>query len=255
MRKRNLMIGAVVGVAGSLAIAGVVMAAVDSQTYNSTASKTKQDKKVRGPVGNFVTNVDTIYSGPPGAQFTPPATQTVLTFDRDFKFTPGTLPQCNLASLTGKDAAGARAACPRSQVGQGTAVIRTLAGGTLNAIVSAFNGARTGGNPTIYLHTDVQGSTTKPILTGTLQGNTLIVQVPVTPGTAITHFDTTINQVVSQKKKKTLPSGKKKTVNTFYVSAKCSGNKRWDHTETTTFNDGTTKSASFSQPCKQKKKK
>jgi hypothetical protein len=250
MRKRNLMIGAVVGVAGSLAIAGIASAVVDSQTYNSTASKAKQDKKVRGPVGNFVTNVDTQYSG----TFSPPATQTVLTFDRDFKFTPGKLPQCNLASLTGKDAAGARAACPKSQVGQGSAVIRTLAGGTLNAVVSAFNGARTGGNPTIYLHTDVQGSTTKPILTGTLQGNTLIVQVPVTPGTAITHFDTTINQVVSQKKKKTLPSGKKKTVKTFYVSAKCS-DKRWDHTETTTFQDGTTKSASFSQPCKQKGKK
>jgi hypothetical protein len=145
MRKRNLMIGAVVGVAGSLAIAGIASAVVDSQTYNSTASKTKQDRKVRGPVGNFVTNVDTQYSG----TFSPPATQTVLTFDRDFKFTPGKLAQCNLASLTGKDAAGARAACPKSQVGQGSAVIRTLAGGTLNAVVSAFNGARTGGNPTI----------------------------------------------------------------------------------------------------------
>jgi hypothetical protein len=249
MRKRNLMIGAVVGVAGSLAIAGVVMAAVDSQTYSSVASKTKQDKKVRGPVGNFATNVDTVYSGTP--QFTPPATQTVLTFDSDFKFTPGKLAQCNLASLAGKDAAGARAACPRSIVGQGSAVIRTLAGGTLNAIVSAFNGARTGGNPTIYLHTDVQGSTTKPILTGTLQGNTLTVQVPVTPGTAIVHFDTTINQVVSQKKKKTLPSGKKKTVKTFYISAKCS-DKQWDHSETTTYQNGQTKSAAFSQSCKQK---
>jgi hypothetical protein len=251
MRKRNLMIGAVVGVAGSLAIAGVVTAAVDSQTYSSVAAKTKQDKKVRGPVGGFVTNVDTVYSGPPGAQFTPPATQTVLNFDRDYKFQPGKLAQCNLASLAGKDAAGARAACPRSIVGQGSAIIRTLAGGTLNAIVSAFNGARTGGNPTIYLHTDVQGSTTKPILTGTLTGNTLTVQVPVTPGTAITHFDTTINQVVSQRKKNKKTG---KTQKTFFISAKCS-DKQWDHNETTTFQNGQTKSAAFSQPCKQKKKK
>jgi hypothetical protein len=250
MRKRNLMIGAVVGVAGSLAIAGIASAVVDSQTYSSVAAKTKQDKKVRGPVGGFVTNVDTVYSGTP--QFTPPATQTILTFDRDFKFQPGKLAQCNLASLAGKDAAGARAACPKSIVGQGSAIIRTLAGGTLNAIVSAFNGAKSGGNPTIYLHTDVQGSTTKPILTGTLQGNILTVQVPVTPGTAITHFDTTINQVVSQKKKKKTPSGKKKTTKTFYISARCS-DKQWDHRETTTFQDGTIKAAAFSQPCKVKK--
>lgn len=247
MRKRNLMIGAVVGVAGSLALAGIASAVVDSQTYSSVAAKSKQNKKVRGPVGLFVTNVDTQYSGTP--QFTPPATQTVLTFDRDFRFDAGTLAQCNLASLAGKDAAGARAACPRSIVGQGSAVIRTLAGGTLNAIVSAFNGAKTGGNSTIYLHTDVQGSTTKPILTGTLRGNTLTVDVPVTPGTAIVHFDTTINQVVS-KKKRNKKTGK--LVKTFYVSARCSDGA-WNHSETTTYQGGVTKSASFTQKCKKKK--
>lgn len=247
MRKRNLMIGLAATAVGALAIAGIASAVVDSQTYSSTASKTKQQKKVRGPVGNFVTNVDTQYSGPPGAQFTPPATRTVLTFDRDYKFQPGKLAQCNLASLQGKDAAGARAACPRAQVGQGSAVIRTLATGqTLNAVVTAFNGVKTGGNPTIYLHTDIQGNPNKPVLTGTLTGNTLTVIVPPVPGTAIVHFDTTINQVVSQKKKV-----RGKTVKTFFVSAKCS-DKRWDHTETTTFQDGSTKSASFSQPCKQK---
>jgi hypothetical protein len=247
MRKRNLMIGAVVGVAGSLALAGIASAVVDSQTYSSVAAKSKQDKKVRGPVGLFVTNVDTQYSG----TFSPPATQTVLTFDRDFKFDAGSLAQCNLASLAGKDAAGARAACPRSIVGQGSAIIRTLAGGTLNAVVSAFNGVKSGGNSTIYLHTDVQGSTTKPILTGTLQGNSLIVQVPITPGTAIVHFDTTINQVVS-KRKKNKKTGK--TVKTFYVSAKCSDGQ-WNHSETTTFQGGETRADTFSQPCTKKKKK
>jgi hypothetical protein len=275
MRKRNLMIGAVVGVAGSLAIAGIVSAAVQSQTYSSVAAKSKQDKKKRGPVGAFVTNVDTQYSGttvppggagcaPPGVvtsscKYFPPATQTVLTFDRDFKFQPKNLAQCNLASLAGKDAAGARAACPKSIVGQGSARIHTLTEpgtppgnpGILNAIVTAFNGAKSGGNSTIYLHTDVQGSTTKPILTGTLQGNTLTVAVPVTPGTVIEHFDTTINQVVSQKKKNKKTG---KTTKTFYISARCS-DKQWDHSETTTFQDGSTKSAAFSQACKQKKPK
>jgi hypothetical protein len=272
MRKRNLMVGAVVGVVGALGIAAVSSAVVDSQTYSSVAAKSKQDKKKRGPVGSFVTNVDTQYSGetiPPGSatcnaatqascKYFPPATQTVLTFDRDFKFQPKKLAQCNLASLAGKDSAGARAACPRSIVGQGGARIHTLTeaglpgvGPNLTGIVTAFNGVKSGGNSTIYLHTDIQGSTTKPILTGTLQGNTLTVAVPVTPGTVIEHFDTTINQVVTQKKKN---KNTGKTTKTFYISARCSDGQ-WDHSETTTFQGGQTKSASFSQKCTKKKAK
>jgi hypothetical protein len=251
MRKRNLMIGVAAAAVGALAVAGVASAVVDNQTYSSVASKSKQDKKVRGPVGSFVTNVDTLYGGGAGP-FTPPATQTVLTFDRDFKFQPGKIAQCNLAALQGKDAAGARAACPRSIVGQGGAVIRSVSGATtLNAIVTAFNGTRSGGNPSIYLHTDIQGNPNKPVLNGVLRGNTLTVQVPPVPGTAITHFDTTINQVVSQRKKNKKTG---KSTKTFFISAKCS-DKTWNHTETTTFQDGTTKTAAFTQPCKQKKAK
>jgi hypothetical protein len=241
MRKHKLMIGAVVGLVGVVAAAGIASAAVSSQTYSSVAQKTKQFKKTRGPVGTFATDVATSYSS-----FGPRATQTVITFDHDYKFSPGKLPQCNAASLSGKDAAGAKAACPGSQVGQGSAVLTTAVNSTLNGIVTAFNGVRSGGNPTILLHVDVQGSTTKPILTGTLSGTVLTVQVPLTPGIEITNFQTTINQVVTQKKR---VNGK--TVKTFYVSAKCS-HKKWNHSETTTFEDGSTKSAAFTQKCKQK---
>jgi hypothetical protein len=275
MRKRNLVIGAVAALIGALALSGVATGAVSSQTYSSVAAKTKQDKKKRGPVGAFATNVDTAYSGttvppggagciPPGTvtpacKYFPPATQTVLTFDRAFKFDPGTLKQCNAASLTGKDAAGAKAACPKSVVGQGSARIHTLTepgtppgnAGVLNAVVTAFNGVKSGGNPVILLHTDVIGSTTKPILTGTLTANTLTVQVPVTPGTVIEHFDTTINQVVS-KRKKNKKTGK--VTKTFFVSAKCNDGS-WDHSETTTFQDGSTSSDTYSQKCKKKKPK
>lgn len=251
MRKRNLMIGAAVGAAAVLTVAGISSAAVDIQTYSTVTQKAKQDKKVRGPVGQFATSVDTLYSGVGVAGVTPPATQTVLTFDTDFHFDPGSIPQCNVASLVGKDAAGARAACPNSIVGQGSAVIKEALGPNLSAVVTAFNGVRSGGKLVILLHTDIEGSTTKPILTGTLTGNTLTVQVPVVPGTAITHFDVTINQIVS-KKKKDKRTGKK--TKTYYVSARCTDG-HWQHTETTTYTDGTTKSASFSQPCFKKKKK
>ena len=247
MRKRNLMIGAALGVT-VLVAAGISSAAVETQTYSTVAQKKKQGKKVRGPVGLFTTNVDTTFSGSGTAGVTPPATQTVLIFDTDFHFDPGKIPQCNVTSLIGKDSAGARAACPKSIIGQGSAVVKEASGDSLNAVVSAFNGVRSGGNTVILLHTDIQGVATKPILTSTLRGNTLTVQVPVTPGTAITHFDTTINQIVS-KKKKNKRTGK--TEKTYYVSAKCTDG-HWQHTETTTFTDGSTRSASFSQPCKKK---
>lgn len=243
MRKRKFLIGAVLGVTASLAFAGVASAAVSSQTYSSVASKTKQDKKVRGHVGSFKTDVDTFYSG----GFTPPATQTVLTFDRAFKFNTGNLDRCNPASLVGQSAASARAICGDAQVGQGSAVVTRLDGVALPAVVSAFNGNPSGGNPVILLHTDVSGVPTKPILTGTLSGNTLTVSVPVTPGTVITHFDTTINKVKvkNANKKKGKPAQ-------YYVMAKCNDGK-WAHSETTTFQDGSTKSSSFTQKCKKKK--
>jgi hypothetical protein len=246
MRKRKFLIGAVVAVAGSLALASVASGAVVSQTYSSVAQKTKQDKKVRGPVGNFTTNVDTAYD----AVFSPGGIQTVLRFDSAFKFDPGNIPDCNPALITGKDAAGAAASCGSSQVGQGAATLRSSPTGasTLPAVVTAFNGVPSGSAPVILLHTDIIGSTTSPILTGTLNGTTLTVDIPPSPF-VITHFDTTVNQVLIKKanKKKGKPAK-------YYVSAKCNDGK-WDHSETTTFGDGSSKSGAFTQTCKKKKSK
>ena len=246
MRKRKFLIGAVVAVAGSLALTSIASGAVVAQTYSSVASKTKQDKKIRGPVGNFATNVDTTYD----AVFSPSGVQTVLRFDRAFKFDPGNIPDCNPALLAGKDAAGAQAACGASQVGQGAATLRSTPTGVQNlpAVVTAFNGVPSGSSPVILLHTDIIGSTTSPVLTGTLNGTTLTVDIPPSPF-AITHFDTTINQVRIKKANK-----KKGTPAKYYISAKCNDGK-WSHSETTTFGDGSSKSSSFSQKCKKKKTK
>lgn len=249
MRKRKFLVGAVLGVTAVFAFSSVASAQVVNQTYSSVATKTKQDKKVRGPVGPFITNVDTTY----GAQFFPGGSQTVLTFDTAFKLgDQGSgktkLAQCNLADIVGQTAAGARAACGDALIGQGGAVNRTKGSGaqTLPGTVSAFNGEPSGGKPTLYLHVDIQGSTTKPILTGTLTGNTLTVLIPPVP-TVITHFDTTINQVkVAKANKKTGKPAR------YYVSAKCNDGS-WDHTETTTFENGTAfTAASPPQECQKK---
>jgi hypothetical protein len=229
----RFLLGAVVGVVGALIVSGTASAAVTGQTYSVVASPSKQDKKVFGPIGPFVTNVDTTYSG----GFSPVADQTVLQYPKDFKFVPGNLPECPLNLINNKPMATARAACPGSIVGQGSAIIN---GGALTGVVTAFGGLRS--PPTIYLHTNINNDALDPVLTGVLNfsSNTLTVQIPNT-GTAITHFDTTINRVKTGK-------------NSWFIMARCS-KKKWLQTESTHFLNGTTLTASSTQKCKQKKSK
>lgn len=236
MRKRKYLIGALVSAVGVLAISGTASAAVTNQTLSVTTSPKKVSKHSFTAVKKFTSVVDTIYSG----VFTPNGTQTVLTFSKDIKFTPGNTPQCQLSQVDTIKQAAARANCQRSIIGAGSAIIN---GGALTGSVTAFNGAPSGGSPTIYLHTAVftPGGTEvlDPTLTGVLNtsANTLTVSIPPT-GTSITHFDTTII------KRKT---GKK----SYYVMARCRKGK-WTSSETTTFNDGTSQSASSTQKCKGK---
>jgi hypothetical protein len=240
MRKRKYLVGALLSVIGALVVSGTASAAVTGQVYTVTTSPAKQDKKVFGPVGSFKNVVDTNYT--PGA-FTPFGTQTVLTFTKDIKFTPGNIPQCNLSAISTVPQSSSDATCGASKVGTGSAIIN---GGLLTGKVAAYNGTKSGASPTIGLHTDVflpsgaySFSTT---LTGVLNttSNTLTVNIPPT-GTAITHFETTIT------KKK---SGK----STYYVMARCK-KKKWTNSETTTFNDGSSTTASSTQKCKQKPSK
>jgi len=238
MRKRKYLIGALLSVIGALVVTGTASAAVTGQTYTVVTSPPKQDKKVFGPVASFANTVDTAYSG----GFTPNATQTVLTFTKDIKFTPGTIPQCNLSTISTVPQAQSDAACGASKVGTGSA---TINGGALTGKVAAYNGQPSGGSPTIGLHTDVfTGSTYafSTTLTGVLNtsSNTLTVSIPPT-GTSITHFETTITKIKSGKK-------------SFYVMARCK-KKKWTNSETTTFNNGTQTTASTTQKCKQKKSK
>jgi hypothetical protein len=239
MRKRKYLIGALLSVIGALVVSGTASAAVTGQTYTVVTSPPKQDKKVFGPVASFANTVDTAYTPP----FTPNATQTVLTFTKDIKFTPGTIPQCNLSQISTVPQSQSDATCGASKVGSGSA---TINGGALTGKVAAYNGQPSGGNPTIGLHTDVflpsgaySFSTT---LTGVLNTatNTLTVSIPPT-GTSITHFETTITKIKSGKK-------------SFYVMARCK-KKKWTNSETTTFNNGTQITASSTQKCKQKKSK
>ena len=236
MRKRKYLIGALLGVIGSVVLSGTASANVLGQSVSSILSPAKAPKKAFVAMKSMKTTVDTNYDG----VFTPNANQTIVTFSRDVRFTPGNIADCNLSSISTVPEASAQAACGASRVGTGSA---TINGGALTGKVAAYNGVPSGGRPTIGLHTDIfvggaySFSTT---LTGVLNTstNTLTVSIPPT-GTSITHFETTIT------KKK---SGKK----SFYVMARCK-KKKWATSETTAFTGGPTLSASSVQRCKQTK--
>ena len=234
MRKRKYLIGALLGVIGSVVLSGTASANVLGQSVSSILSPAKAPKKTRVAMKSMKTTVDTNYTG----LFTPNANQTIVTFSHDVRFTPGNIADCNLSSISTVPEASAQAACGASRVGTGSA---TINGGALTGKVAAYNGVPSGGRPTIGLHTDIfvggaySFSTT---LTGVLntKSNTLTVSIPPT-GTSITHFETTIT------KKK---SGKK----SFYVMARCK-KKKWATSETTAFTGGPTLSSSSVQRCKQ----
>ena len=237
MRKRKYLIGALLGVIGSVLVVGAASATVTGQSVSSIINPAKAPKKTFVAVKSMKTTVDTAYTG----AFAPNGTQTVVTFSKDVKFTPGNIAQCNLSTIATVPEATADATCGASRVGSGAA---TINGGALTGKVAAYNGVPSGGSPTIGLHTDVFTAAGAYAFSTTLTGvlntraNTLTVSIPPT-GTSITHFETTIN------KKK---SGKK----TFYVMARCK-KKKWATSETTTFNDGTSQSATSTQKCKQTK--
>jgi hypothetical protein len=260
MRKRKLMIGAASALALSVAVAGVAQGAgtLTGQTITETVSSPPQDKKVPGPVTTFKTQVDTQYTGttPP---FTGKVSNDKVDFPKDFVFTPGTLPQCNPATIATADTAGALSACGASQVGSGNAVINGAVQ-NVQAVVTAFNGTPNEGLPTVLLHSRTGpplNSTT--VLVGTLRpgpggayGKTLDVNVPLLAGGAfvITSFNTAIpkKQTVKKNKKKGKPAK-------FYVSAKCS-TKTWQFQVRGTADAGSTApTGTASIPCKQKKSK
>ena len=252
MRKRKYVIGALLSVVGALVVSSSASAAVTGQTLTTTTSPTKQQKKTFGTVGSFTNVVDTAYSG----GFTPTGTQTVLTFTKDIKFTPGNIPQCNLGSISTVPQSSSDATCGASKVGSGEA---TINGGILTGKVAAYNGIPSGGSPTIGLHTDVFTSAGTYAFSTTLTGilntgsNTLTVSIPPT-GTSITHFSTTINKKKSGKKKVKTKSGKKKKQPVYYVMARCK-KKKWVNSETTTYSNGQSITATSTQKCKQKKSK
>jgi hypothetical protein len=254
---RKYLIGVIACLVGALTFPSIGSADTTALTITSPVTPSKQDKKVRGGVSTVFTSTDT-HAGVLGCANAlscyafPPSTNALVTFPSDFKFDPGTLQDCPLGSLTGKGTASAMAACPRSIVGGGTNVQGFSDGRKINGVITAFNGTPVGGNPSLYLHVDLPGVASKPILNGVFRGNSLSVAIPPVPGSVIENFSTSINRIVTRKRKNKRTGKVKKT---FYLSAKCSTGT-WTTTETVTYQGGIkTLTDSTSSKCTKKKKK
>ena len=179
MAMRKCLIGLIAGLAGAMALSSVASAAITGVSIESSVTPSKGDKKIRSGVSTFFASNDT-HSGvlpcPAGngnerRRVLPsrPRCRSVITFPTSLKFDPGNLPDCSLSSIVGQSSAGARAACPGSIVGSGSNTQLFSDGRTLNGTITAFNGAPSGGFPSLYLHVEFPGVATKPILNGIIR--------------------------------------------------------------------------------------
>jgi hypothetical protein len=240
MRKRKYLIGATLAVAGALAVSGTAYAgAPTGQTLNATIAPTKLDAKTFKGVSlhNIIATQYSDFNGSPAAK------ETKFTLDKQLKFVNGNLPACSISTLNAATTTAAvQSACGGSIVGSGTNEVNNKTGAFTqpNPVLLV-----SGGPTTLYVWTRIANALTL-VLNGQYAAgpNTLdVTGLPNTPGTDLTLFDTT------QTKVKT--GGKN-----FYVMARCkSKKKKMVSSETTTFYDGSSQTATSTQKCKAKSKK
>ena len=240
MSKRTHVVAASLGVIGALVMSATASAAVTGFTYTASISPKKQSAKTFGPAA-ITSTLDTTFTG---GGFAPTPTTTVVQFSKDIKFTPGSLPQCDLNAISTVPDSTAMSRCAASKVGTGSVLVN---GGALTGKVTAYNGIPIGGGtPPIGFHTDLSlanGSysfSTTGIGTLDTKTNTLTTPIPPT-GTSLTHFEVAIGKIKTGKK-------------SYYVMARCK-KKKWSHTATESFSDGSSLSSTSVQKCKAKKAK
>lgn len=231
VRRKWLLVAALLGVIGPLTLSSVASAVPVSQSLFVQVLPTKGDKKVfRGASQHTI--ISTAYDNFATSQS---PRQTVFTIPSAVKFVNGNIPACPLSSIQGRFTGAAQAACPQSITGGGSVEVN---GGAIGGTVTFFSGGPT----TIYVQTDIGPGATTLTIIGTLAGKTLTFSnIPNTPGLVLTKFDTTFNKRKSGKK-------------TYYFMARCP-KKVNSTTETTTFYSGEVLSATASQKCKQTKPK
>lgn len=219
-----------------------------TQSVDGSFRPAKLPKKKRKPIALRVRTATTC---PTCASQTPsPATLARLHFDNAGRVYPGVSPKCSVSQVQGDNTEDAKASCPNSIVGAGSATVfvpTTLTThATYTAEVTAFNGTPQGGRPTLILHNYVQALSFPQDLIGVYYRSTagrdfrrgvrLDVTVPPLPlGAALTEFITTVG------------NGFKRG----YVKSNCSDrNRRLNVKSLFKFQDGSQLPARDSQRCR-----
>ena len=233
MRKRKYLIGASLGVIGAMLFASSAFAgAPTGQTLSTKVSPSKKVKNTPATLRNIIATTYSDFNASPSPMET------------KFKLAKGlvlgniNVPACASSVLSAATSTAAIfAQCPRSVVGSGTA--------TVNASTGFFPGTQPvllvkGGPTTLYVWVRIGGALTLVLNGQYAKGpNTLdVTGLPNTPGTDLTNFNTTFTR-----------RGKNS-----YVKVSCPKGK-WKSSETTTFYNGQSITATSVQKCKAKKSK
>jgi hypothetical protein len=274
MRKRKysvLSLAAIMAVGvTSIAWGAATGQRVDWKPAPSPSKQAK--KKPKGPVTLGVETegtYDNLTVGGPAGSPSSHVERATIHFDKDLAYNSGTMPNCTKTEINTLTTEPAKAQCPNSIVGQGSAELNGVAG-PAHAEVVAFKGsnqnelllhARAG--PPINTTNTLVGTIINSTKGG-LYGKALDVKVdPLLAGTIVLlRFQTTINKVITKKagkgSKKSAKKKKKKKPNTYLLSMNCS-DKTWNIAGDFQFVDSPggsvenkTLTGSDTAPCKQK---
>lgn len=162
IRRRHAIGLGVVGVV-AIGVAAVAMAAPDGNhsTLDAKIIPATLPKTTYKPAKLF-THVSTTYAHPADRPKGGFVRKTQIYYDDDGRINANAVPKCN-QNLANTNMATAMSKCGKALVGTGKAVATSAANANIPACVLVFNGPPKNGNPTVLLHTRIQGTNcTKP---------------------------------------------------------------------------------------------
>ena len=151
MRIRGRYLFFVIAAIGALAATGAALAITNNSSSANFAFSPSTVPKNSFKSGQILVHTHTDFAKP-GDKAKGGFTKRVqVYFDNDFKFNTGAAPICN-KNLANTNQAQAMSKCGKALVGTGKAQATSASGANIPGCVLAFNGPKSGGNPTLILH-------------------------------------------------------------------------------------------------------
>lgn len=178
IRRRYAAIFAIAAI-GALAAAGAALAITNNSSSANFSFSPSKVPKNSFKSGELLVHTHTDFAKPGDKAHGGFVKRVQLYLDSDFKFNTGSVPICN-KSLANTNEAQAISKCGNALVGKGKATATSTSGANIPGCVLAFNGPKSGGNPTLILHSRFvmascanpssnTGGTVDAILTGVIK--------------------------------------------------------------------------------------